>query len=349
MSGKMQFLFTKPVTNNATRRLIMKKQRILLSLVSLIMVSILLFGCSSSNNGDNSKKQENEFPTKEITLIIPWAAGGSTDTVCRKLASLMEEELGQTIVVKNVEGAGGSVGFSQVAGAKADGYTICAMAGTMIFNQYFKEGVLPYDSVYNLAIFNTNPSCIAVPADSEFETLEDILAYAKSHPGEVRISNSGIGGTWHVAATYLEQTADVEFNHIPYEGGNPAVTAAAGGHVEAVCCAVSEANSLVSAGELKYIAVSGDERNALCPDVLTFAEQGIDGMFGSYVGMCAPKETPTEIADVLISAMKNAIESDDMIQFMSDGGYDITWISGKELDTYMKELDASTKEMFGNK
>lgn len=316
------------------------KKRIISLVLVLSFLVIMCIGCSSnSSESSSSGEEEIEYPTKEITLIVSWAAGGSTDTICRQLASVMEKDLGQSIVVQNTEGAGGAVGFKSLVGAKADGYTIGAVTGTMILNQYFLDDAVPYDDVYNLAVFNTNPSCLAVPADSPFNTLEEFLAYAKEHPGEVRVANAGIGTTWHGVAVTLQNKAGVEFNHVPYDGGNPAVTAAAGGHVEAVVCAVSEAYTLVSSGKLKYLAIS--DESVLAPDIQTFEEQGIEGMFGSYIGLAAPKDIPEEVAQRLIQAIQDAYESDEMVEFMEEGGFGRTWLTGDELKTYMEEMDES--------
>lgn len=318
------------------------KKRILSVILALSLVMAMCIGCSSSSGKSESSSkggEEIDYPTKEITLIVPWASGGSTDTICRKLASVMEKELGQSIVVMNTEGAGGAVGFKSLVGAKADGYTVGAVTGTMILNQYFLDDAIPYDDVYNLAVFNTNASCLAVPADSPFDTLQDFIDYAKEHPGEVRVANAGIGTTWHGVAATLADKAGIELNHVPYDGGNPAVTAAAGGHVEGVVCAVSEAYTLVSSGNLKYLAIS--DESVLAPDIPTFEEQGVEGMFGSYIGLAAPKDVPEEIAQKFIESMKNAYESDEMVEFMEEGGYGRTWMTGDELKTYMEEMDES--------
>lgn len=289
--------------------------------------------------GVKSSKDKADYPEKEITLIVPWAAGGSTDTICRQLALVMEKELGKSVIVMNTEGAGGAVGFKSLVGAKPDGYTVGAVTGTMILNQYFLDDALPYDDVYNMAVFNTNPSCLAVPSDSQFDSLDEFLNYAKENPEKVKVANAGIGTTWHGVAATLEMKADVKFNHVPYDGGNPAVTAAAGGHVDAVVCAVSEAYSLVSGGNLRYLAIS--DESILAPDIPTFEENGIEGMFGSYIGLAAPKDTPDEVVEIFIQVMKNAYESEELTKFMEEGGFGRTWITGDELETYMKDMDES--------
>jgi len=321
------------------RRKAAMKKRILSVILAVGLLASLCVGCSSGS-GDEGKedaKEESKYPEKEITMIIPWSAGGSTDTVSRKLASVMEKELGQSIVVQNTEGAGGNVGFSAIAQAKPDGYTIGIVSGTIILNDYFMDDSVPYDSLYNLAIFCENPSCIAVPADSEFETLDDFLAYAKENPGKLQVANAGIGSTWHGVACTLENKAGVEFKHVPYDGGNPAVTAAAGGHVDAVVCAISEASTLVDSGNLRFLATSSE--SVLSPDAPTFEECGVEGMFGAYNEVVAPKDIPEDVAQRLLDAVQKAYDSEDMEKFMNDGGFGRLWITGDELDQYLKDMD----------
>lgn len=318
------------------------KKRILSIVLVLGLLASMCIGCSSGSGGGESEAEDG-YPEKEITMIIPWAAGGSTDTVSRKLASIMEKELGQAIVIQNTEGAGGNVGFSAIAGAKADGYTIGIVSGTIILNDYFMDDAVPYDSMKNIAIFCENPSCIAVPADSEFETLDDLIAYAKEHPGELQVANSGIGSTWHGVACTLENKAGVKFKHVPYEGGNPAVTAAAGGHVDAVVCAISEASTLVDSGNLRFLATSSE--SVLSEGVPTFEECGIEGMFGAYNEVVAPKDIPEEVAERLLTAVQNAYESEEMETFMNDGGFGRLWITGDELEQYLKDMDEAFSQI----
>jgi tripartite-type tricarboxylate transporter receptor subunit TctC len=281
------------------------------------------------------------YPEKEITLVIPWAAGGSTDVVNRKLASIMEPILNKPIVVINTTGGGGAVGFNALKGASKDGYTIGATSTAMPLNKYSGSVYVPWQDVYHVALYCSLRAAIAVPIDSPYKTIQEFVAAAKANPETIRISNSGTGATWHAVALTLEKQTGAKFAHIPYEGGNPAVTAAAGGHVEAVCCAASEAVSLVSAGKLRYLALSGDDRSTISPETPTFKESGIDGMWGSHLEIALPLDCPADVIDTLKSAMKKATETDEWKEYMNTAGHSMVWIEGDDLVKYLTELDAT--------
>lgn len=287
------------------------------------------------------------YPSGNITLIIPWSAGGNTDLYSRKLASIMETYLGTSIVVMNTNGGGGQVGYNTLIGASADGYTMCATSNSMILAPYTGSGTfVPYDSVKHLAMWGSSACCIAVPVDSPYENISDFIEAAAANPEDIRLSNSGIGATWHSAALTLENLTGAKFSHIPYDSGTDAVTAAAGGHVEAVICGVSECSSLVEAGNLRVLAVTGDEACPLYPDVPTFEESGISGMWGGFNDFIVPAETPQEVCDLLIEAMEYAVNTDEWKEFYEAGGQGWIWKTGEELDTYYSELDTMFGEIY---
>jgi tripartite-type tricarboxylate transporter receptor subunit TctC len=289
------------------------------------------------------------YPEKEITLIIPWAAGGSTDVVNRKLASIMEQFIGKPIVVINTTGGGGAVGFNALKGAAPDGYTIGATSTAMPLNKYSGTVYVPWEDVHHAALYCSLRAAIAVPTDSPYKTIQEFVAASKAAPETIRISNSGTGATWHAVAMTLEKITGAKFAHIPYEGGNPAVTAAAGGHVEAVCCAASEAASLVSAGKLRYLALSGDDRSTISPETPTFKEAGIEGMWGSHLDIALPLNCPPEVINMLKSAMKKAVETDDWKEYANTAGHSMVWIEGDDLVKYLTDLDATFASILVNK
>lgn len=286
------------------------------------------------------------FPSKDISLIIPWKAGGNTDIYSRQLTALMEDYLGVNIVVINTNGGGGQVGYQTLIGASADGYTLCATSNSMLLAPYTGVGdsAVKYDSVKHLAMWGNSACALAVPAKAGYDTLEDFIDAAKAAPGTLRISNSGVGSTWHACAMTFASNAGIEVSYIPYDSGTEAVTAAAGGHVEAVLCGVSECSSLVESGDLKVLAVSSP--NVLYPDAKTFEDCGVPNMWGGFNDFIVPAGTPDAVADLLVEAMEYAVNTDTWKDFMEAGGQSWVWMTGDELMSYYADLDVSLSQLF---
>jgi tripartite-type tricarboxylate transporter receptor subunit TctC len=260
------------------------------------------------------------YPEKEITLIVPWAAGGGTDLVARVLANLMEKDLGKPVVVVNKPGGGGLVGFNQIAAAKPDGYTIGINSTSQILQKYSASSYVDWRNLSPIALVNLDPAAFTVKSDSPWKTIEEALAYAKANPMKVRISNSGPGAIWHVSAALLGSKTGVQFTHVPYGGGNPAAVAAAGGHVEATMVSPAEVGPLVKGGKLRILAIASAKRDPLYPDVPTFKERGIDFAMGVWRSMVAPKDTPKAIIDRLEKSVEKAVQDPTFKEFMEKNG-----------------------------
>ncbi len=252
--------------------------------------------------------QAADYPTKQIEMIVPYAAGGGTDLVARAFADTAKKYLPQPIGVVNKTGGAGAVGLSEIVSSRPNGYKIglgtaeLAMLPHMGLVQFSATDFVP------VARLNADPAAITVQIDSPWKTYEDFIAYAKANPGKVRIGNSGTGAIWHLAAAALEDKTGVKFNHIPYDGANPAVTALLGGHIEAVTVSPAEVISHVAAGKLKVLAIMTDQRLPKFSDVPTLKERGVDLSIGTWRGVVAPKGTPQDIVDVLREAAKKTSE-----------------------------------------
>ena len=327
------------------------------------ILSIMLVACGSEttqteqSEGEGSQEEKTTengeasseglvYPEKEITVIVPWAAGGGTDAIGRQIASFMEQELGKPVVIVNREGGGGVVGFKEVAAAEPDGYTIGFISNSLVLQKHSSQTYQDWEAFEPITLVNQDPASLAVKADAPWETASDFIEEAKKNPGKFRISNSGPGGIWHVSALKLANDNGVEFSHVPYDGGNPAAVAAAGGFVEATMVSAAEVSSLVDAGELKILGVAAEERLPQFPDVPTLKEQGVDTSVGVWRGFVAPKGTPQEIVDALDAAVSNAVETQEYKTFMSNGGYGIRHASSSDFASFMAEEDANYKQLF---
>lgn len=297
----------------------------------------LLVSCRGEPAGEESGKTA--FPNKAVSLIVPYAAGGGTDITARALAKAAEKHLGQPIVVLNRTGGGGSIGLMEGANAKGDGYTVTFLPMELTTLPHL--GLLPitYDRFKPIAQTNFDPSALTVRAQAPWKTAAEFLAYAKAHPGELRIGNAGTGSIWHLEAAILEKGAGVTFSHIPYEGAGPAVSALLSGFVDAVTVSPAEVKRLVSEGKLRTLAIQAAERTEALPGVPTLQEEtGLTiGFVGTMRGLAVPKDTPDEITQVLADAFVKGTEEKEFRDHMRENGLGLLVRSGGEFGQQLKK------------
>ena len=280
-----------------------------------------------------------DFPKKPITMIVPFAAGGGTDSTARALAKAAEKHLGQPIAVVNKTGGGGSVGMSEAANASPDGYTVGVVTVELTTLSHLGLSPLTYESFQPIAMMNYEPAAITVRADSEWETARQLLDFAKANPGKLKIGNSGTGAIWHLAAATVEKATGAQFNHIPFEGAAPAITALMGGHVDAVTVSPPEVKAQVEAGKLRSLAVVDANPSAVLPGVKTLEEE--IGMAFDYVGtwrgLGVPKGTPDEIVGILSDAFLKGMQDPEFIDYMKNNGLTIVSKDAAGFGQYLKE------------
>jgi tripartite-type tricarboxylate transporter receptor subunit TctC len=244
-----------------------------------------------------------DYPSKPIKLIVPFAPGGVTDTSARAVAEALGARLGQPVVVENKPGASGNIGTAQVAQSPPDGYTlVLGFDGTMVINPHVFPN-MPFNTLRDLApvtklgdaalLLVAHPS---VPARS----LAEFMAYAKAKPGSQPYGTSGTGGTPHLAGELMKQRTGIDMQHIPYKGGGQAMTDVLGGQIPLVFTAIASAQQHVKSGKVVALGVPSLKRSAALPDVPTFIESGIPNFVAtSWVGIFAPARTPRPIIDKL--------------------------------------------------
>ncbi|MEW6623394.1 MAG: tripartite tricarboxylate transporter substrate-binding protein [Bacillota bacterium] len=311
------------------------KRLIVIFLVCLMVLS--LAGCGQKQEAPKEEAKKVEFPTKAITMIVPWAAGGGTDAVARGLGKNAEQFLGQTVTVNNITGGGGAVGHGAGLNAKNDGYTV-----TMITFELLSlppQGLTPFTyKDYDLLMrVNMDPAALTVKKDAPYQTVEEFINYAKEHPGQINVGNSGPGSVWHIAAGLLEEKAGIKLTHVPFNGAAPAVTDLVGGHIQAVSVSPAEVQGQVQAGELKILAVMSPERNPNFPDVPTFKELGYDITFGTWRGLAVPKDTDSEVKNILAEAFKKAYDTPDFQDFAKKAGLGLAYANANDFEKFLDE------------
>ncbi len=249
------------------------------------------------------------FPSKSINIVVPWKAGGGTDALARSLAQEASKVFGVAVNVINRTGGSGTVGHTYGMKARPDGYTVTMI--TYELCSYKPLGRAPIDDTDFKALMqlNQDPAAITIKADSEWKTLDDFLKYAKAHPKQITIGNSGPGAVWHLGAVKLEKLTGTKFTHIPHEGASPAVTQLAGGHLSAVAVSPAEVLQFVQSGDLRCLAVMSDERFANLANVPTFKELGLDLVHATWRGLAVPKDTPEPIVNQLEEGFKKAFDA----------------------------------------
>lgn len=256
-----------------------------------------------------------KYPERPIRLIVPFAAGGTSDLLGRVVGAKLSEALGQTVVVDNRGGAGGSLGAALVAQAAADGYTLLVPHVGLAFNEtlYPKR---PYNAVRDLAPVSRlgeTPNSVVVNNNFPVKSIQDLVALAKKQPGRINYGSAGVGSAAHLAMALLEYAMGVSFNHIPYKGGGPSMIATTAGQVDFSMPAFPTSVPHIKAGRMRIIAVTGATREPTMPDVPTVAESGVPGYeFGIWFGVFAPAATPKAVVTRLNQEIVKALANPEM-------------------------------------
>lgn len=282
-----------------------------------------------------------DYPTRQIELIVPFAAGGGTDLVARAFADAAKPHFPVGIGVINKPGGGGAIGFTELATSRPNGYKLAM--GTAELGILPSLGMVKFktEDFKPIGLFNMEPSAVTVKIDAPWNTLEEFLAYAKENPGKVRVGNSGTGAIWHLAAASLGEKTGITFNHIPFDGATPAVTALLGGHIEAVTVSTAEVINQVEDGKLKTLGVMGDQRDGNMPDVPTLKERGIDINIGAWRGIVISSKTPQNIVDFLTAAIAATAAEPALKEAMTKMKLSYVWM---DQPTFQALLDQQQKD-----
>ena len=267
------------------------------------------------------------FPTKPITIIVPFSAGGTTDILARIVGQGLTTELGQSVVVDNKPGAGGNIGGSLAAKAAADGYTLfMGTVGTHAINQSLYKK-MPFDPVKDFAPLSrvaTVPNLLVAHPSQPFKTVKEMIAYAKANPGKITFGSPGSGASPRVSGELFKSMTGTDLLHIPYKGSAPAMTDLLGGQTSVMFDNMPSAIQHVRSGKLRPIAVTTAKRSPELPDVPTIAEAGVPGYEAtSWFGMFAPAGTPKPVLDKLHAALIKVLNQADVKKKIAEQGGDV--------------------------
>ena len=287
-------------------------------LISVASVAVLSLAACGGGDADPAA-----YPESEITLVVPFSAGGPTDTITRLVAKPMAEELGQQIVVQNVEGAGGTVASAQVADEDGDGYNMLVHhIGMSTAPALYPD--LEYDPLEDfktIGLITDAPMTLVARKDFEPETLEELVSYVEENADTVTMANAGIGAASQLCGLLFEQAIDVDLTEVPYDGTGPALTDLVGGQVDFMCDQTTNTAATIQSGDIKAYAVTTPERIDVLPDLPTTAEAGLPELeLGVWHGFYVPADTPDEIVEKLTDALQVALEDQGVIDQMAKLG-----------------------------
>lgn len=300
---------------------------------------LVFFICLLSVTGCSGIQKTAQYPTKSIDLIVPWSAGGGSDRFGRTISQVIKDEnlLPEPVIVVNKPGANGMIGASYVANKPDDAYTLVTNVtgdiGAWISSDSKDVSISNFKPIAMLA---WDEYVLTVKADSEFNTLKDLVDYSKEHQGEITFAGAGVGTVEHMLHETLVKETGAQAEYIPFEGGGEIMSAVLGGHVTANWANPSEAASQIEAGKLKALAVASDKRLDVLPDVPTAKEQGYNIIFKQYRGILAPKNMPDENVTILADVLKKVYESETFKEFAKNNSLTPEF---KALDDFAQEID----------
>lgn len=306
-----------------------------------ILVTLLLVGMAFSAFANGAvDEEEAAYPERNVRIIIPWSVGGMTDTLTRPIAKWLEDYYGVPFVVENKPGGGGVVGSLEIENSRNDGYTIGTTSMSTVSAKYLAPVAPDIDNTELIAQVISIPATVTVNADSDFETLDDLISYAKANPGKVTNSNSGNGASAHIYALTFGARADIEMNHIPYPGYAEGVTALLAGNVDMTNIPLPDVAPYVDSGELRMLAIAAADRHPSYPNVPTLRELGIDAVMGNYSGFLAPKGTPQEYIDEMEKGIAKAMEDPEIIEFLIGAGFQPVFAGQDAFATIVDDAEA---------
>lgn len=302
---------------------------------------LVLAACAFSAHAQGS------YPSKSLTMLVPFPPGGVADTVARPVAEALARELKQPVVVENRAGAGGATGIGAAARAPADGYTVLlSLSSISILPEADKilgrKPQFTIDQFKPIARFTADPTVFVVRADAPWKTFAEFVADAKRNPGRYNFGSSGNYGTMHVPMEMLKANAGFRMTHIPYTGAGPALLALLGGQVDAVATGPSTVAQQVKAGKLRALAHWGDKPLQSLPEVPSFKSLGQPVQFAQWAGLFVPQGVPQEVISKLRAAAQKVATDPAVIGTIGKAGSPIEYLDAPEFQTYW---DADLKVM----
>lgn len=281
-----------------------------------------------------------DWPAKTVTLEVPFAAGGTVDIVARTIGQRLSAQAGQSFVVENRGGAGGTIATGVVAHAAADGHMLLFHHMGLAFNAtLYKQ--LPYDpdkDIVPVALIGATPNVLVVNKSLPVHSVREFLDYAKSKPGAIAYGSGGVGSAGHLPMELLHSMTGVDLVHVPYKGSGPAITDLLGGQIQAMLLTIPAVMPYVASGKLRAIATSGRERSPALPDLPTLEEEGVKGFeYAPWYGVFAPGGTPPAVLDRIHDAVNKVLGDPEVAKQLGSQGLEVHPVSRAEFARMVRE------------
>ena len=297
---------------------------------------------------------QEQYPARQLTMIVPYPPGGFVDLTARPYAAAMEKYLKQPVAISNRGGAAGAVGTTAAANAKPDGYTIVMAASSIssipeVDRLFDRKPAFTLDQLAPIALLWTDPVYFVVLADSQWKSMKELMTAAKQRDGQMSYSSSGLYGAIHLPIEMVLQSAGVKMRHLPTSGGGPANTALLGGHVDMTAAGPASIAGHIKAGKFRALAGSGAKRLEMLPDVPTLAEAGYKVEYYVWVGMWAPAGTPEPVMKVLRDVARRSADDADFKGAMAKLNTPLSYMDAPEFQKFwerdVKKLSDAVKSI----
>lgn len=304
-----------------------QKKLICLIFACFLTTTVMMTGCGAQDKAATAK-----YPTKPITVIVPYTAGGSTDMMVRAMEKKAIKYIGQPLVTTNIPGGSGTIGWNELAGANPDGYTLGAIgSGTILQTlngQTRYHYVTALEPIVQVADF---PIVVAVRADKPWQGIGELIEYAKEHPGEIKFGHSGIGLAVHIVGEMFAKEAGISIGQVPFRGDAEGIAALLGGHVQ-LLFGTAGIKEQIKSGKVRVLAVASERRSAISEikDVPTLKEQGIDISFGIWQGIGAPKNLPSDVKNQLAEMFKVIVNDPEFKKDVEGMGMSVDYLGPQE-------------------
>lgn len=324
----------------------MKVSKITYFTISIVIIICLLGACQQQPSNTDAQ-QEDDFPNRPITLVIPFGLG-SGDAEARAFARVMEKHIGQTIIPSNHEGGSGALGIGYLLAQPADGYTLSFMSATIAFGM--ASGNIPYspEDIQPLGSFNADYIVLAVEKDSPFETFEDMVKYAKDNPGRLNVGGTNVNGAHHVFAISVFNDAEIEAQYVPYNGSNETLVALLGKNIDVMVTSPTTIRQHVEVGDIRILAVSTSERVEEFSDVPTLMELGLKSIddFLNYRGYFVKPGIPEERLKVLDEAFEKTVNDPEYLEYLAEEKLMKFYKNREEYTKYFNNFTYNAKSVF---
>ena len=294
---------------------------------------------------------QDAYPSRPVRIVVAYPPGGAVDTIARKIAQKLSEQMGQQFVVENKPGASGTIGAREVASAEPDGYSLLAIDNSYAMLPYV-FAKLPWDHAHDLVPITVSafsPIMVVVGEGSQFNDLGGLLEYARQNPEKLTYATGGNGSATHFAAEAFQQAAGVKLYHVPYKGAGDAVVGVMSGDVDLITASPPSVMGNIRGNQMRGLAISGTERVSALPDVPTFAEAGLPQYSVlNWSGLAAPKGTPPQVIEKLQAGVAKALGEPDFQEFLASQGAEPGGMTAEAFAQLMQEETARWREVAAN-